>query len=382
MNARMILSLGALAWLAASCGISGGGAGPQDEPKTGLEIRNVLVTPSDTSAVVRWSTTEQTVGTLAYGRNQTGLSSSVSSTLSAQHSVTLANLDPDTEYWYQITAASPLGPRSATQPVSFRTLVSSDLNDSTPPVISDIQVVGITSSTATVTWNTDDRSNGTVYYGLDPSYGLSLAEADPAAFTRSHALALSGLTEETVVHFRIGATNRSGLHAFSGYQTFTTTALPLLSIAPDTSYADSSGNLTFRVSIANVANLAGLSFMLGYDPQAVEIVGVQEGSFWWDHNGFIPLMTEVQDPQAGRSQYAESWKINFVNTSAVGTDASGGGDVAIITARVHGTDTGSYLRLIDSDENGDGIPETRLLDYNRLPLRFHVRDGWVIKRSR
>jgi hypothetical protein len=376
MNAGKWICMLALLLGASSCGISGG-TGPSDpSPKSDLEIRDVLVAPSDTSALISWNTTQQTVGTLQFGHSQTSLSSSRSSNLSGTHAVTLAPLDPDTEYWFQITAATPLGPRTAIRPVSFRTLTPMDLSDTTAPVISDIQVVGITAESATITWRTDDRSRGTTYYGESTAYGQSAAETDPTRYLRSHAVTLTGLSEATDYHFLIQAVNRAGRARQSADQVFRSGERPFLEITPDTVRVGGNVEFTFRVSIRNVSNLAAMSFRLQWDPQFMEILSATPGSFWSEHDGLIPLLIEKEDSDQGFIEYAMSWRILFQNGTAVGTLANGGGDVAMIRARAKGDGTSSFLRLIES---ADGLASTRLLDHNRRSMQFGIRDGVVIK---
>jgi hypothetical protein len=376
MKAWMLLLLPLMA-LTVECGISGDNVGV--DPKSGdLEIRNVVVTPTDTSATVQWKTTQQTVGTLSYGSVQATLPHSVSSNLATDHTVTLAPLDQDHEYWFQITAASPLGPRSTVQPISFRTLVSPDLNDTTAPTISGIEVIGISTNAATVTWKTDDRARGSLFFGLSSDYGQTSSETPSDAFKRLHLITLTGLTEATTYHFRVQAVNRATLSALSGDQTFSTAEPPTIAISPDTVRVSPNGELSFRVSVRNVTNLAGVSFTLAYDPTLVEILNVGRGSFYTDNQGVL-FLRESEDLSRGRIEYAASWQITYMDGIAVGTLANGGGDLALFSARAIGTGASSSLRLIESDENGDGKPDTRLLDHNRLPMRYDVRNGVVIR---
>lgn len=375
----VVLLITAVAILAASCGISGETGPPDDPTKSDLEIRNVTVTSTDSSAVLRWNTTQQTVGTLSFGKTQTSLGSTRSSSLSGAHTAELLPLDSDTQYWFQISAATPMGLRTSTTPQSFRTLVSPDVNDSTPPVISNILVTGITMTSATVTWKTDDRTVGTVYYGYNSgSNDYSLAEPNQLQFARTHALTLNELSEDTTYYFRIEATNRRGLRTFSDVTSFETAQPPYMEIWPDTINIPGNGDFTFAIQVRNATNIAGIAFMLAYDPAMIEILSVQDGPFWRNNDGFL-FLREMEDPSRGRVQYDASWKIIFLNGTAVGTLANGGGEVALIQARAKGDGTSSPLRLIDTDENGDGKPETRLFDHNRSLMNVHLRNGLVIK---
>lgn len=379
MKTWMFAALALAGLLGSACGISGKTT-PDDPGKTDLAILDVTVTPSDTAAVIRWRTSQQTVGTLAYGRLLGSPLRPVSSNASGEHQVTLSDLAPDTQYWYQITAATPLGQRVDSKPDTFRTLPDQDLNDTTAPVIRDISVVGLTPSTATITWHTDDRTIGLVHYGYSQAYGSSAP--DSASYARAHSVTLTGLAEHEVHHFRIWARNKARLTAFSDDGTFQTTERPYVEISPDTVLISGNQEFTFDVAIRNASNLAAISFMLAYDPQAVEIVSVREGDFWRLNDGLIPLLRESEDPVRGRIEYACSWRIVFLDGTAVGTLANGGGEIARITARAKGESTSSLLRLVDADESGDGKPETRLLDHNRSEMQFHIRNGWVIRQGK
>src|SRR6185295_6751674 len=53
--------------------------------------------------------------------------------------------------------------------------------DSTPPVITNIAVSGVTTTSATITWTTDEPSTSQVAYGATSAYGsLAPASADPS----------------------------------------------------------------------------------------------------------------------------------------------------------------------------------------------------------
>lgn len=93
--------------------------------------------------------------------------------------------------------------------------------DTTPPVISNVQSSGITSSSAVITWSTDENSNSVVEYGITTAYGST---ASDATMTLAHSLGLSGLTASTVYHFRVKSSDAAGNTAASADNTFTTGA--------------------------------------------------------------------------------------------------------------------------------------------------------------
>lgn len=93
-----------------------------------------------------------------------------------------------------------------------------------PPVISAVGASGITNTAATITWTTDTSATSTVEYGPTAAYGSSTG-VDPALVT-NHSRALSGLTANTLYHYRVVSQDASGNQATSGDVTFTTAAAP------------------------------------------------------------------------------------------------------------------------------------------------------------
>lgn len=93
-------------------------------------------------------------------------------------------------------------------------------SDTTPPTISSISALDITSSGTTITWTTEEASKTQVQYGTTTSYE-SLTTLDPTLVT-SHSQDLSGLTASTDYHYRVISIDAAGYLATSADQTFTT----------------------------------------------------------------------------------------------------------------------------------------------------------------
>ncbi|MGH7454906.1 MAG: fibronectin type III domain-containing protein, partial [bacterium] len=98
-----------------------------------------------------------------------------------------------------------------------------DVPDTTPPVISSVASGSITSSSAVITWTTDELSNSAVDYGLTTSYGSTTS--DPTNVT-SHSISLMGLSANTLYHYRVQSTDAAGNTGTSGDFTFQTTTTP------------------------------------------------------------------------------------------------------------------------------------------------------------
>ena len=95
------------------------------------------------------------------------------------------------------------------------------VNDTTPPVISIIAISSITTSSAMITWNTDELSDSSVEYGTTSgNYPLS---ASNTTYDKSHSIVLSGLASSTTYYYVINSTDRSENSNQTAEYSFTTT---------------------------------------------------------------------------------------------------------------------------------------------------------------
>src|SRR5664280_921784 len=103
--------------------------------------------------------------------------------------------------------------------------------DTSPPVISSISALANSSSTATVTWTTDELSSSVVNYGTTSS-NLNQQANTPGLVT-SHSVSLSGLTPNTTYYYQVTSTD-----AFNN--TATAPASPATFETPAASLSDGS----------------------------------------------------------------------------------------------------------------------------------------------
>ena len=87
------------------------------------------------------------------------------------------------------------------------------------PLIGNIQVNNITSSTADILWTTDQPTDGRVDYSITMAYDNT---AYSALQTTAHSMFLSNLTPGRTYHFRITSTNSYGFSTSSVDNTFNT----------------------------------------------------------------------------------------------------------------------------------------------------------------
>jgi len=92
-------------------------------------------------------------------------------------------------------------------------------SDFIPPKLSNIVIQSITSTSAVVTWATDEDAESLVNYGLDKNYGIA---RDPVANKKTHQIILSELLPSTVYHLRAVSSDVGGNQAVSGDYTIIT----------------------------------------------------------------------------------------------------------------------------------------------------------------
>lgn len=91
--------------------------------------------------------------------------------------------------------------------------------DTTPPTMQDV-AVSVTSSSASITWTSDEAATAWVEYGPTAAYGSSSAVV--AVRSTGHTVVLGGLAAATTWHFRVRGGDASGNIGSSADATFTT----------------------------------------------------------------------------------------------------------------------------------------------------------------
>ena len=94
------------------------------------------------------------------------------------------------------------------------------MNDTIPPVITDVAVLNITSNSAAITWLTDEFADSIVNYGVSST--VYTATSTDYLYVKAHRIALAGLSSGTTYYFVVKSTDRSGNSAMSMEYTFTT----------------------------------------------------------------------------------------------------------------------------------------------------------------
>src|SRR5660397_297165 len=124
-----------------------------------------------------------------------GSSTNVNTNLVTSHSQSLSGLTASTVYHYRVKSRDAAGNLAISADQTFTTSTP----DTTPPIISAVLSSSITSSSAAISWTTDEVSDTQVEYGNTTSYGSS-TNVNTNLVT-SHSQSLSGLTASTVYHY-------------------------------------------------------------------------------------------------------------------------------------------------------------------------------------
>ena len=198
---------------------------PSNESGPSNEVDTVLTSPdttppvvssvdiasrTDTTALIEWTTDEPGDSQVQYG-TESGSYPFVKNAVNfvTNHSVTLADLDPSTTYYFRVASAdsSGNGPTTSNE-MYFTTDLAPDTN---PPILSNVLGESTTETTATITWKTDEPADSEVQYGTEstPWGNYPLRKAD-ATHVTNHSVSINGLTGGTTYYFRIASTDASG----------------------------------------------------------------------------------------------------------------------------------------------------------------------------
>ncbi len=173
-----------------------------------------------TGATISWTTDVAADSQVEYGTTTAyGSATTLNPALVTSHSVALSGLTANTLYHFRVRSKDAAGNLSVSADSTFTT--SADAT----PVISAVAAGSIT----VITWTTDKPADSQVEYGATTAYGLS--SGLNTAMTTSHSVALSGLTANTLYHFRVRSKDAGDNLAVSADSTFTTAANTIAAIS-------------------------------------------------------------------------------------------------------------------------------------------------------
>lgn len=189
-----------------------------DEDTEAPVISSISVSVLYNSATINWNTNELANGAVIYSKdnfvNSTTTSSSVSTTT---HSIVLNNLTASTTYQYYVKSVDPAGNIATSTKASF---VTSNEPDTQAPIITNLSVGLISSTTGTITWTTNELADSKVIFSTD-NYATSVTVSF-ADLVTSHSVVLNSLTASTTYSYYVVSKDSSNNTATSSSYSFIT----------------------------------------------------------------------------------------------------------------------------------------------------------------
>jgi hypothetical protein len=305
-----------------------------------------------------------------------------------------ANIAP--ENYYMLFVVNSSGVPSQAKIIKLGT------PDTTAPTITNVQHSAVSGTSATVSWTTNEQADTQIEYGTTTAYGSSTTL--DTTQTTAHSQTLSGLTTNTLYHYRVKSRDGSGNLAVSGDNTFTTTApdttAPTVSITAPSNNATISGSLTITANASDNVGVSGVQFKLDGTNLGSEDTSSPYSTAWDTttvSNGNHTLTVVARDA-ASNTTTSSTITVNVQNTSGSGglvaaynfnegagsavSDASGNNNIgSIFQATWSGA--GKYGGALSFDGTNDyvSINDSNSLDLtNRMTLEAWIKptanSGW------
>jgi hypothetical protein len=172
-----------------------------------------------------------------------------------------------------------------------------------------VTVSGISGSSATITWTTDQPSTSQIGFGTTTAYGLQSTFSN--TLVTAHSVTFTVLNPQTTYDFVMWSVNSSGIQATSPNYTFTTTT-------------GSGGNNGPPSTIAPTGNTCS----------------------GWGYSNSSSCNWTPSAPSVGNTIHC--FVFNFSTTTAIGLTDSSGNTFAQNGSTYHGTGSDGYYALFDA----------------------------------
>jgi hypothetical protein len=234
---------------------------------------------------------------------------------------------------------------------------SSYTPDFTAPGIDNIDVSGITTVSATVSWVTDEPSDTQVEYGLSVAYGSTTALG--RLYGTTHSQGVIGLTSGSVYHYRVKSRDANGILSVSADNSFRTNSLP-----------DNDGP-SVLLSTPGLGSIYEISQTVSILADAADISGVTK--VWFLLDGVV-VATDTTLP------FGYSWPITEADNgsyewTATAFDAVGNSSTSVpVLVTVNIDETPPFIRMTGPSQN------TTFTTPQTIPITVSASDsGWVSK---
>lgn len=196
----------------------------EEEDSSAPVITNIEVEAGITSATITWTTDEEADSKVEYDMDDSfeDEESSDSSDLVTEHMIELDDLEASTTYYFLVSSSDEEDNTSESELLSFTTIQEEEEDDSTGPVISELDIV-IGSTTARITWTTDEESDSKVRVATESFDTTSEYETfEDDSLSLEHSILLDDLATSTMYYFLLSSSDEYDNTSESDEDTFTT----------------------------------------------------------------------------------------------------------------------------------------------------------------
>jgi len=188
-------------------------ASPDDTPPTIWNIKIKDIT--EDSATIVWDTDEPTNARLRFNEkydesldlwNDVPLLESYWK----KHTIKLTGLESYTVYYFKLTCADPSGNTVVEGDETYQFNTSGPPDNTPPKIIEGPKITVLTDSTATIEWVTDELSDSTVDYGVEP--GKYWSPVKSKDYVLVHNITLTDFHDETTYYYRVRSKDKSPSH--------------------------------------------------------------------------------------------------------------------------------------------------------------------------
>ncbi|MDD5464238.1 MAG: fibronectin type III domain-containing protein, partial [Candidatus Moranbacteria bacterium] len=200
------------------------------------------------------------------------------------HNIQIDGLIFQTKYYYKVTCEDTLGNVISSGENNFTTKEKNytltgigELTDSTAPTISNVKVADISGEGATISWDSNEKSNSTVRYGIadvsEVAASDSVVNSSKDNYVTSHSVVLGGLIPATRYVFIVSSIDKAGNIAQSSQDSFTTSSPSSISFIKAQSKELGQAIITWKTSTETTSTVEyGLSTSYGEKKESTSLV--------------------------------------------------------------------------------------------------------------
>lgn len=182
---------------------------------------------TEISASISWVTDEDATSKVWYSTStlvSVGEFSEIEQdgSLIINHDLELSSLAMSTTYYYVVVSSDSSGNTATSSELSFTT-ADEVVEDTTSPVISNLNTSDLAITSTNIEWTTDEDATSKVWYSTSTPLALTFSlSAQNLSLVANHTLGLSSLTASTTYYFIAVSSDSFGNTATSSEQLFNT----------------------------------------------------------------------------------------------------------------------------------------------------------------